>query len=191
MDARVTAQMGEMIPLYRAAALAPPLCGDPDPRPVAQLPAQVKRPAGTPAGTLWRRVTRAARRRCRRAPFATALGALALGSLISWYWAPDPAKTGFTHLRTMPFYSAMLVAMLLAGRGAAWTVAIGALLLQAIVLWSSATAARYVPFLAEFVITMTIATAVVSFIDGERVRSKRLTVAHRPSDAIPGELAAQ
>ena len=108
-------------------------------------------------------------RRGRKYAIATGLACLALAFFWSFYVSPDPARAGFTHLPTMPFFSALCVAALLAGGGATWTVVIGAPILQAIVLppaWSFAMKWDYLPYFVEFGFTMAVCAGCLSIVGG-------------------------
>jgi hypothetical protein len=90
---------------------------------------------------------------------AIALASVAIAFWVSADLSPDPAKTGFSHLPTMPFYPAVLCAGLLAGSGAGWFVVISALVLQA--QWlpppnSVLISQVFTTFFLEFAVTMSI-----------------------------------
>jgi hypothetical protein len=97
--------------------------------------------------------------RCREYPLTTALSLLGLAVFVSGWLSPDPARAGFTHLPTMPFYPALILTGLLAGRRAACCFAAGALLFEAVWLpppFPLAIEAKYVPFLVEFAVSLLI-----------------------------------
>lgn len=101
--------------------------------------------------------------RCREYPLTTALSLLGLAVFISGWLSPDPARAGFTHLPTMPFYPALILTGLLAGRLAIFCFAAGAVLFEAMWLpppFSFAIEAKYVPFFVEFAVSLLIIIAI-------------------------------
>jgi hypothetical protein len=122
--------------------------------------------ARAPAGR-WVRLILKARSGSQQSRLMTTFVLLAMALPISAGMARDPGMhSEFGHLATMPFYPALLFAALLSGRKAAWTVTLGALVVEAFwMLMSGEIEPEHAPFFGEFAATLLLSAFAVSWFD--------------------------